>query len=127
MEMPRCLAPLGGNGSHSTEFLTNETVIAFTVKLRIGQHALNAGVLAGMQEQREKQRFIIAGTRARHLGENELAGEISDDHPFEPVAPCQAVSLISDTIDKERADRTRRKTGAVHRDGTAFHGGGGMA
>jgi hypothetical protein len=84
--VPGRFAPFSRNDTHGAKVLANETMVAFTVKLGIGQDAGNGREVPRLFEQGRKEGFVVGGARPSHLGQNQLAGQIRDDDPLDESA-----------------------------------------
>jgi hypothetical protein len=63
MQVPGRFPPFGANQTHGPQVLANEAMVAFTIKLGIGQDAGNGGAVSRLLQQRRQECLIV--TRAQ--------------------------------------------------------------
>ena len=90
VDLPADMAAFRRKDAISAQLLANEGMVAFTVELGIGQNQGDGGEFVGLRHQLRQTRTIIGRSAVSGLGEDDLAFEIDNDQPFEPVPQGKA-------------------------------------
>lgn len=116
MQMPRPFTALGGDDAVGADDLPDKGMVQFTVELAIGQHTANGDQVAGALEQGAQPGAVVGWSRFGLLRQDDLARQVHDHHPLEPVSPGEPLAAVAYPVDKEGADRSRRQSRPIHRD-----------
>src|SRR6266496_1960906 len=114
-KLPTWLTSLGRNNTLGSNLLADVLVVAFTVKLGIGQNAFNGIALHDLIKQRAQSSAVINRSLVSLLRQDEAQTRIDSQEPFEPVTPRhrRAAVLLTPT-NKKSADRSRSQARRIH-------------